>query len=112
MAITTARFGRSGHLSSRVLFGAAALARVSQDVADRTLEVLLRHGVNHLDVAASYGDAELRLRPWLKREPGRFFLATKTGERRAAPAREELHRSLDRLGVDHVDLYWHLNRNP
>ena len=108
MAITTARFGRSGHLSSRVLFGAAALARVSQDVADRTLEVLLRHGVNHLDVAASYGDAELRLRPWLKREPGRFFLATKTGERRAAPAREELHRSLDRLGVDHVDL-WQLH---
>ena len=108
MAITTARFGRSGHLSSRVLFGAAALARVSQDVADRTLEVLLRHGVNHLDVAASYGDAELRLRPWLKREPGRFFLATKTGERRAVPAREELHRSLDRLGVDHVDL-WQLH---
>ena len=108
MAITTSRFGRAGHLSSRILFGAAALARVSQDVADRTLEVLLRHGVNHLDVAASYGDAELRLRPWLKREPGRFFLATKTGERKAAPAREELHRSLDRLGVDHVDL-WQLH---
>ncbi len=108
MAIATARFGRSAHLSSRVLFGAAALARVSQDVADRTLEVLLRHGVNHLDVAATYGDAELRLRPWLKREAGRFFLATKTGERRAAPAREELHRSLDRLGVDHVDL-WQLH---
>ena len=108
MAITTARFGRTGHLSSRVLFGAAALGRVSQEVADRTLEVLLLHGVNHLDVAASYGDAELRLRPWLRREPGRFFLATKTGERTAAAAREELHRSLDRLGVDHVDL-WQLH---
>ena len=108
MAITTARFGRTGHLSSRVLFGAAALGRVSQEVADRTLEVLLLHGVNHLDVAASYGDAELRLRPWLRREPGRFFLATKTGERPAAAAREELHRSLDRLGVDHVDL-WQLH---
>jgi aryl-alcohol dehydrogenase-like predicted oxidoreductase len=108
MAITTARFGRTGHLSSRVLFGAAALGRVSQDVADRTLEILLLHGVNHLDVAASYGEAELRLRPWLKREPGRFFLATKTGERKAAAARQELHRSLDRLGVDHVDL-WQLH---
>ena len=108
MTIPIAPFGRSGHLSSRVLFGAAALARVSQEVADRTLDVLLEHGVNHLDVAASYGDAELRLRPWLKREPGRFFLATKTGERRAAAAREELHRSLDRLGVDHVDL-WQLH---
>ncbi|TMD52322.1 MAG: aldo/keto reductase [Chloroflexi bacterium] len=84
------------------------MASVSQDVADRTLEVLLEHGVNHLDVAASYGDAELRVRPWLQANPGRFFLATKTGQRKAAGAREELHRSLDRLGVDHVDL-WQLH---
>ena len=78
MAIPIDAFGRTGHKSSRTLFGAAALSRVTQDVADRTLEVLLRHGVNHIDTAASYGDAELRIRPWLKRERGRFFLATKT----------------------------------
>jgi aryl-alcohol dehydrogenase-like predicted oxidoreductase len=101
-------FGRTGHNSSRTIFGAAALSKVTQAVADRTLEVLLRHGVNHIDVAASYGDAELRIAPWLKREPQRFFLATKTGERTAKRAREELHRSLDRLGVDHVDL-WQLH---
>jgi aryl-alcohol dehydrogenase-like predicted oxidoreductase len=64
--------------------------------------------VNHIDVASSYGDAELRIRPWLKREPGRFFLATKGDERTAEGARDELHRSLDRLGVDHVDL-WQLH---
>ena len=68
----------------------------------------MKHGVNHIDTAASYGDAELRIAPWLKREPGRFFLATKTGARKAKEAREELHRSLDRLGVDHVDL-WQLH---
>jgi len=101
-------FGRTGHNSSRTIFGAAALSKVTQAAADRTLEVLLRHGVNHIDVAASYGDAELRIAPWLKREPTRFFLATKTGERTAKRAREELHRSLDRLGVDHVDL-WQLH---
>jgi aryl-alcohol dehydrogenase-like predicted oxidoreductase len=101
-------FGRSGHESSRVIFGAAALSRVTQDVADRALEVLLRYDVNHIDTAAAYGDAELRIRPWLQREPGRFFVATKTGERTAKAATEELHRSLDRLGVDHVDL-WQLH---
>jgi aryl-alcohol dehydrogenase-like predicted oxidoreductase len=108
MAIEQHAFGRTGHQSTRAIFGAAALSNVTQDAADRTLEVLLRHGVNHIDVAASYGDAELRVRPWLRREPGRFFVATKTGQRSAATAREELHRSLDRLGVDHVDL-WQLH---
>jgi len=108
MAIPILEFGRTGHQSTRTVFGAAALSRVTQDVADRTLEVLLRHGVNHIDTAASYGDAELRIRPWLKREPGRFFLATKTDARTKAKAREELHRSLDRLGVEHVDL-WQLH---
>jgi aryl-alcohol dehydrogenase-like predicted oxidoreductase len=106
--IATAPFGRTGHASSRVLFGAAALGHVGQDVADRVLEVLLEHGVNHIDVAASYGDAELRVAPWLKAHPGRFFVATKTGERRADAAREQLQRSLDRLGVDRVDL-WQLH---
>jgi aryl-alcohol dehydrogenase-like predicted oxidoreductase len=108
MSISTMPFGRSGHRSTRAIFGAAALSRVTQDVADRTLDVLLRHEVNHIDVAASYGDAELRVRPWLSRHPGRFFLATKTGERTARGAREELHRSLERLGVDHVDV-WQLH---
>ena len=102
MTIAQMSFGRTGHPSSRVIFGAAALSRVTQDDADRTLEVLLEHGINHIDVAASYGEAELRVAPWLKRHPGAFFLATKSGERRAQGAREELHRSLDRLGVDHV----------
>ena len=108
MAIPGADFGRTGHKSTRTLFGAAALSRVTQEVADRTLEVLLRHGVNHIDVAASYGDAELRIRPWLQREPGWFFLATKTDARTAQEGRDDLHRSLDRLGVDHVDL-WQLH---
>src|SRR3979411_3260801 len=108
MAIPLLDFGRTGHKSPRTLFGAAALGRVSQEVADRTLEVLLRHGVNHIDTAASYGDAELRIRPWLKSEPGRLLLATKTDARTATEARDELHRSLDRLGVDHVDL-WQLH---
>jgi aryl-alcohol dehydrogenase-like predicted oxidoreductase len=106
--IEQAEFGRTGHQSSRVIFGGAALGQVSQRVADETLDLLLAHGVNHLDVASSYGEAEVRIRPWLQREPGRFFLATKGDERTAAGAREELHRSLDRMGVDHVDL-WQLH---
>ncbi len=91
-----------------MIFGAAALSSVTQAVADRTLQVLLEHGINHIDVAASYGDAELRVKPWLRDARRSFFLATKTGERKALAAREELHRSLDRLGVDHVDL-WQLH---
>jgi len=108
MAITKEPFGRTGHTSSRVLFGAAALSQVSQADADRTYDVVVAAGINHIDVAASYGDAELRIRPWLARAPGEFFLATKTGERSATAAREELERSLERLGVDHVDL-WQLH---
>jgi aryl-alcohol dehydrogenase-like predicted oxidoreductase len=108
MAIPTLTFGRTGHESTRVLFGGAALGSVTQDVADRTLEVLLHHGVNHLDLAASYGDAELRVRPWLRDHRDDFFLATKTGLRTAPEAREELYRSLDRMGVAHVDL-WQLH---
>jgi aryl-alcohol dehydrogenase-like predicted oxidoreductase len=108
MTIAAEPFGRTKHLSTRVIFGAAALSSVTQAVADRALETLLEHGINHIDVAASYGDAELRVKPWLKREPGRFFLATKTGARDAKGATEDLKRSLDRLGVDHVDL-WQLH---
>ena len=103
--IPKARFGRTGNKSTRVIFGAAALGRVSQQVADETLEILLRYGVNHIDTAASYGESELRIAPWLKREPGRFFLATKGDRRDEKGAREEILRSLDRLGADHVDLW-------
>ncbi|HET9783181.1 MAG TPA: aldo/keto reductase [Candidatus Dormibacteraeota bacterium] len=98
-------FGRTGHHSSRVIFGAASLGHVSQKVADKTLELLLEHGVNHIDTAASYGDSELRIAPWLAREPNRFFIATKGDKRDEKGAREEIHRSLDRLRVDHVDLW-------
>src|SRR5207302_2141751 len=108
MSIPLLPFGRTGHQSTRIIFGAAALSRVSQDVADRALDVLLEHDINHIDVAASYGDAELRVAPWLKRYPGRFFVATKTGKRRAEEAREELKRSLERLGVPSIDL-WQLH---
>ncbi|WP_448616652.1 aldo/keto reductase [Modestobacter sp. URMC 112] len=101
--IRRAPFGSTGHESSRVVFGAAALARVTQREADGALDLLLEHGINHIDVAASYGDAELRVAPWLRRHPDTFFLATKTGERSRRGAREEIHRSLDRLGVDRVD---------
>src|SRR3954452_11719270 len=99
--IERAPFGATGHQSSRVIFGAASLGDVSKADADRTLQVLLEHDINHIDVAASYGDAELRIATWLKEHE--FFLATKTGERTYAGAREEIRRSLDRLGVDHVD---------
>ena len=102
--IGRAPFGATGHDSSRVIFGAAALSEVSQSEADRALDLLLEHGVNHIDVAAGYGDAELRIAPWLRRHPGTFFLATKTGERSYRGARDEIRRSLDRLGVDRVDL--------
>ena len=97
-------FGRTGHQSTVTLFGAAALAQASQADADRTLEVLLRSGVNHIDTAARYGDSELRIGPWMARHRKDFFLATKTGSRTGPEAREDIHRSLDRLRVDHVDL--------
>jgi len=103
--IPKAEFGRTGHKSTRVVFGAASLGSVSQKVADETLDVLLRYGVNHIDTASVYGDSELRIKPWLKREPGRFFLATKGDKRDEKGAREEIRRSLDRLDVDHVDLW-------
>jgi aryl-alcohol dehydrogenase-like predicted oxidoreductase len=102
--IERAPFGATGHESTRVIFGAAALARGSKRDADRALELLLEHGINHIDTAAGYGDAELRIAHWLRRHEGDFFLATKTGERGYAAAREEIRRSLDRLGVDRVDL--------
>ena len=102
--IAKAPFGSTGHESTRTLFGAAALARGSHAQAERALELLLEHGVNHIDTAASYGDAELRIASWLKRHPGEFFLATKTDARDYRGAKEQIRRSLDRLGVDRIDL--------
>jgi aryl-alcohol dehydrogenase-like predicted oxidoreductase len=102
--LPVAPFGRTGHTSTRTIFGAAALASVPQLEADNVLELLLERGVNHIDTAASYGDSELRVAPWLARDRDAFFVATKTGKRDRAGAHEEIRRSLDRLGVDHVDL--------
>ncbi len=98
-------FGRTGHLSSRAIFGAASLSKVEQSEADRTLDLLLEYGVNHIDTAASYGEAELRIKPWMKKHRKDFFLATKTEERTYQGAKEELQRSLERLGVEQVDLW-------
>ncbi len=97
-------FGRTGHNSTVTLFGAAAIGRVTQADADRTMELLLDYGVNHIDTAASYGDAEVLLGPWLEKYRDRFFLATKTGERDYAAAKSQIHRSLERMRVDQVDL--------
>ncbi len=103
--ITKQPFGRTGHVSTRTLFGAAALWDVTQSQADRVLDLLLEYGVNHIDTAASYGDAELRIGPWMKHHRQDFFLATKTEKRTYQEAWDELRRSFDRLRVDSVDLW-------
>ncbi len=108
MTIATQLFGRSGHMSTRTIFGAASLSHVTQQEADRTLEILLQYGVNHLDLASSYGDAELRVAPWLARYRSQFYVATKADSRTAQEAKEELHRSLERMHIDYVDL-WQLH---
>ncbi|MEM6431454.1 MAG: aldo/keto reductase [Deinococcota bacterium] len=102
--ITTMPFGRTGHASTRTIFGAAALSKVTQAEADQTMELVMQHGITHIDTAASYGDAELRLAPWLQNHRDEVFLATKTGERNYQAARDEIYRSLERMQVDHIDL--------
>ncbi len=97
-------FGRSGHESTRTLFGAASLSNVTQAEADQTLDLLLQYGVNHIDTAASYGESELRIGHWMDKYRSQFFLATKTGERTYPKAKEQLHKSLERLRVSSVDL--------
>lgn len=97
-------FGRTGHQSARTLLGAAAFGQVSQGQADATIELALQHGVNHIDTAASYGESELRIGSWIRRHGKSFFLATKTGERTRAAARDQIRRSLEQLEVDQVDL--------
>jgi predicted aldo/keto reductase-like oxidoreductase len=99
------RFGRIGHMSSVAIFGAVALAKATQAQADETMKKVIAAGVNHIDVAPSYGDAEEHLRPCLAKERKHFFLGCKTEERTSSSANAELHRSLKRLGVDSFDLY-------
>lgn len=97
-------FGRTGHLSTATIFGGAALMRSTPKDADRALEILLKYKVNHIDTAPRYGDSEVLISPWMARNRKDFFLATKTGKRTYSEAREDIHRSLDRLKVDRVDL--------
>jgi len=99
------RLGRTGHMSTVVTFGAAGIGRVDQETADRAVETALAHGVNHVDVAPRYGEAEVRLRPWMARIRSRIFLGCKTGQRTREEASAELSRSLERLGTDRLDLY-------
>ena len=103
-AIERIPFGTTGHQSSRAIFGAAALGAMKQDRADRTLELIQQWGLNHIDVAASYGDAELRLAPWLKHYQDSVFLASKTGHRTYEKAKKQIHASLERMQVDQIDL--------
>lgn len=102
--IPTLLFGRTGHVSTRLLFGAAALGEVTQAEADQTMELLLEAGINHIDTASSYGQAEERLGPWTAKYRDRFFLATKTGERTYEDAWGNIRRSLQLMRTDHLDL--------
>jgi len=98
-------FGRTGHQSTRLLFGGAALGAVTQAEADASLDLLFEYGINHIDTAASYGEAERRIGPWMKRYRDQFFLATKTEDRTRQAASDSLHRSLELLQTDHLDLF-------
>ena len=101
----TRRFGRTGHMSTVAIFGTAALGRVTQAEADEAMERIIAAGVNHIDIAPSYGEAEVRIGPWMERERKRFFLGCKTTERTRQSAAAELRRSLERLRVDSFDLF-------
>lgn len=98
------KFGNTGHLSTRTIFGAAALSNVTQDEADQTLDVLLKYGVNHIDTAAGYGESELRIGPWMEKHRSKFFLATKVFRRSYQDTREQIEQSLERLQVSSIDL--------
>lgn len=102
--ITQQPFGRTGHMSTRIIFGGAALWVATQDEADRMLDLILEYGINHIDTAPSYGDSELRIGPWMDQHRKQFFLATKTLERGYQGARDEIQRSLERLHTDQIDL--------
>lgn len=104
MTIEKRPFGRTGHMSSAVLFGGAALSKQDQSTADRVLDLLLEYGINHIDTAPAYGNSELRIGPWMDRHRKDFFLATKTRERDYEGAKADIHRSLERLRTDQIDL--------
>lgn len=104
MAIEKRPFGRTGHMSSAVIFGAAALGKVDQATADRTLELLYQYGVNHIDTAPSYGDAELRVGAWMERARDDFFLATKTDQFDYDGCKAQIQASLERLRTNRIDL--------
>jgi aryl-alcohol dehydrogenase-like predicted oxidoreductase len=99
------RFGRSGHMSTVAIFGAAAFYQISQEDADRVMEQVIAAGINHIDIAPSYGQAEERVGPWMPRERDRFFLGCKTMERTKEGAWDELQQSLKRLQSKTFDLY-------
>jgi aryl-alcohol dehydrogenase-like predicted oxidoreductase len=99
------RLGRTGQQSTVVTFGTAGIGRVDQPTADTAIQVVLDHGINHIDVAPTYGEAELRLQPWMSGIRSRVFLGCKTKQRTKDAAKAELHRSLERLGTDRLDLY-------
>jgi len=99
------RFGRTEHMSTVAIFGAAAFIKSTQSEADQSMELVLKHGINHIDVAPSYGDAEKRIAPWMATHRGQFFLGCKTHERSKEGARAEMKRSLQQIGTDHFDLY-------
>ena len=103
--ISKQAFGRTGHMSSRIIFGSYALSKATQAEADRMLELLLTYGVNHIDTAPMYGNAEKRIGPWMKDHRDDFFIATKTRSRTYQGAWDNLQRSLERLRVDYVDLW-------
>jgi len=102
--IPTLSFGRTGHESTRTIFGAAAFMETPQKDVDATLELLLQNGVNHVDTASSYGKSEQLLGDWIQRHGKPFFLATKTDERTKQAAYDEIRRSLELLHVDNVDM--------
>jgi aryl-alcohol dehydrogenase-like predicted oxidoreductase len=104
MAIERRPFGRTEHMSSVVIFGGASLGRVAQGIADHVLDLLLEYGINHIDTAPSYGESELRIGPWMDRHRDDFFLATKTRQRDYQGARADIHRSLERLRTERIDL--------
>jgi diketogulonate reductase-like aldo/keto reductase len=99
------QFGRTGHASTRIIFGAYALSKATQAEADRVLYMLLECGVNHIDTAPMYGNAEKVIGPWLAKHRNDFFIATKTRRRSRQGALDDLKRSLERLRVDYIDLW-------
>jgi len=102
--IQNQKFGNTGHLSTRIIFGAAALSNVTQEETDQTFEELLKYGINHIDTAAGYGESELRIGPWMEKHRNKFFLATKVFRRSYKEAYDQIKSSLERMRVSSIDL--------